>query len=96
MVGTVLAAASSIPIAILGATMVVRTPSIVIVTSMGMLKRSSRIRGKTRLLLRSRIVLPLSILPFAAVNLLLLPFKHESSIHKLLVVIEICHHQLHA
>ena len=71
--------------------MVVRTTS-----SMGMLKLSSRFRGKTWLLLSSRIVLPLSILPLAAVNLLLLPLKHESSIHQLLIVIEICHHQLHA
>ena len=86
-----MSAASSIPIAILGATMVVRTTS-----SMGMLEMSSRVRGKTRLMLSSRIVLPLSILPLAVVNMLLLPFNHESSIYQLLVVVEGCHHQLHA
>ena len=47
-VGTVMAVASSIPITILGATMVVQTAS-----SMGMLEMSSRVRGKTRLLLSS-------------------------------------------
>ena len=40
-VGAVLAVASSITIPILGATMVVRNPSIVVVTSMVMLKVSS-------------------------------------------------------
>ena len=39
-------------------------------SSMGMLKMSSRSRGKTWLLLSSRIVLPLSILPLAVFNLL--------------------------
>ena len=91
MVGMVLAVASSIPITIFGATMIVRAPS-----SMGMLKISSRVRGKTRLLLSSRIVLPLSILPLTVFNLLLLPFNHECSIYQLLVVVEGCHHQLHA
>ena len=95
-VGTVLAVASSITISVLGATMVVRTSSIMVVTSMVMLKRSSRVWGKTRLLLSSRIVLPFSILPLAIVNLLLLPLNHESSIYQLLVVVEGCHHQLHA
>src|SRR4051812_17523788 len=76
--------------------MVVRTSSSVIMTSMVMLKGSSRVRGKTGSLLSSRIILPLSILPLAVVNLLLLPFNHESSIYQLLVVIEGCHHQLHA
>ena len=76
--------------------MIVRAPSIVIVTSMVMLKVSSRVQGKTGPLLSSRIVLPLSILPLAVVNLLLLPFNHESSIYQLLVVVEGCHHQLHA
>ena len=71
--------------------MVVRTTS-----SMGMLKLSSRLRGKTGLLLGSRIVLPLSILPLTVFNLLLLPFNHESSIYQLLVVVEGCYHQLHA
>ena len=47
-VGAVLSVASSIPITILGAIMVVRTTS-----SMGMLKLSSRLRGKTGLLLSS-------------------------------------------
>ena len=88
-VGTVLSVASSIPITILGYTMVVRTSY-----SMGMLKRSSRIRGKTWLLMSSKIVLPLSILPLAAFNLLLLPFNHESSIYQLLVVVEGFYHQL--
>ena len=68
--------------------MVVRATS-----SMGMLKLKSRFRGKTRLLLSSRIVLPLSILPLAVVNLLLLPY--ESSIYQLLVVVEGGYHQLH-
>ena len=54
------------------------------------------ISGKAWLLLSSRIVLPLSILPLAVVNLLLLPFNHESSIYQLLVVVEGCYHQLHA
>ena len=90
-VGAVLAVASSIPITILGAIMVVRTTS-----SMGMLKLSSRFRGKTRLLLGSRVILPLSILPLAVLNLLLLSFNHEGSVYQLLVVIESCYHQLHA
>ena len=47
-VGVVLSVASSIPITIFRATMVVRTTS-----SMGMLKMSSRSRGKTWLLLSS-------------------------------------------
>ena len=51
-VGTVLVAACSIPISILGATVVMRTPSIVRVASMVM-GISSRVRGKTRLLLSS-------------------------------------------
>ena len=46
--GPVLAVASSIPITILGAIMIVRATS-----SMGMLKMSSRSRGKTWLLLSS-------------------------------------------
>ena len=71
--------------------MVVRTTS-----SMGVLKLKSQFRGKTGLLLSSRIVLPLSILPLAVVNLLLLPFNHESMIYQLLVVVESCYHQLHA
>ena len=45
--GPVLAVASSIPITILGAIVIVRATY-----SMGMLKMSSRIRGKMRLLLR--------------------------------------------
>ena len=80
-VGTALTVASSIPISILGATMVMRTPSIGIMASMVMVKVSSRVRGKTGSLLSSRIVLPLSILPLAVVNLLLLPFNHESSVY---------------
>ena len=51
-VGMVLAAASSITISILGATMVIRTSSIVSVSSMVM-GISSRVRGKMRLLLTS-------------------------------------------
>ena len=47
-VGAVLAVASSIPITILGAIVIVRATS-----SMGMLKMSSRSRGKTWLLLSS-------------------------------------------
>ena len=74
-VGTVLAVASSITIPILWATMVVRTSSSVIVTSMVMLKGSSRVWGKTGSLLSSRIILPLSILPLAVVYLLLLPLQ---------------------
>ena len=46
--GPVLAVASSIPITILGTIVIVRTTS-----SMGMLKMSSRFRGKTWLLLSS-------------------------------------------
>ena len=94
-VRAVLIAACSIPVSILGATVVVRTPSIVGVTSMVM-DKSSRVRGETRLLLSSRIVLSLSILPLAALNLLLLPFNHKSLVYQLLVVVECCHHQLHA
>ena len=70
--------------------MVVRTTS-----SMGMLKLKSRFRGKTRLLLSSRVVLPLSILPFAALYLLLLAY-HNSPVYQLLVVVEGCYHELHA
>ena len=44
-VGMVLSVASSITIPIPGATMVVRTPSIMVVASMVMLKSSSRVRG---------------------------------------------------
>ena len=76
--------------------MIVRAPSIVIVTSMVMLKVSSRVRGKMRLLMSSCTVLSLSILPLTALNLLLLPFNHKSLIYQLLVVVECCHHQLHA
>ena len=47
-VGALLAVASSIPITILGAIVIVRATS-----SMGMLKMSSRSRGKTWLLLSS-------------------------------------------
>ena len=90
----VLIAACSIPIPILWAIMIMRTSSIVSVASMDMGK-SSRVRGETRLLLSSRIVLSLSILPLAALNLLLLPFNHKSLIYQLLVVGECCHHQLH-
>ena len=71
--------------------MIVRATS-----SMGMLEMFSRFRGKTWLLLSSRIVLPLPILPLTVVNLLLLPFNHESSIYQFLVVVESCYHQLHA
>ena len=71
--------------------MIVRATS-----SMGMLKMSSRSRGKTWLLLSSRIVLPLSILPLAVLNLLLLAFNHKSTVYQLLVVVEGCYHQLHA
>src|SRR4051812_4955929 len=87
----VLAVASSIPITILGAIMIMQATS-----SMGMLKMSSQFRGKTWLLLSSRIELPLSILPLAIFNLLLLPFNHKSVIYQLLVVVEACYHQLHA
>ena len=41
-------------------------------------------------------VLSLSILPLTTLNLLLLPFNHESSVYQLLVVVKSCHHQLHA
>ena len=47
-IGAILAVASSIAISILGAIVIVRATS-----SMGMLKMSSRPRGKTRLLLSS-------------------------------------------
>ena len=76
--------------------MIVRAPSIVIVTSVVVLKVSSRVRGKTRLLVSSCTVLSLSILSLTALNLQLLPFNHESSIYHLLVVVEGCYHQLHA
>ena len=46
------------------------------------------------LMLSSRSVPPLSILP-AIVNLLLLAFYHEGHVYQLLVVVEGCHHQLH-
>ena len=52
-VGAVLAVASSIPIPILGATMVMRTSSIGIMASMVMVNVSSRVRGKMRPLLSS-------------------------------------------
>ena len=58
--GPVLAVASSIPITILVAIMVVRTTS-----SMGMLKLNSLFRGITGLLLGSRVILPLPILSLA-------------------------------
>ena len=58
--------------------------------------KSSRVRGETRLLLSSRIVLSVSILPLAALNLLLHPFNHKSLVYQLLVVVKCCHHQLHA
>ena len=64
----------SITIPILGAIVVVRTPSIMGVASMVM-GVSSRVRGETGSLLSSRSILPLSVLPLAAVNLLLLTFK---------------------
>ena len=72
-----------------------RTPSIVSVASMVMMGMSSRVRAKTGLLLSSRVVLPLSILPFAILNLLLLAFNHEIPVYQLLIVSECCHHQLH-
>ena len=89
--GTVLAVASSIPITILVAIMVVRATS-----SMGVLKLKSRFRGKTGLLLGSRVILPLSILPLTVFNLLLLSFNHDGTIYQLLVVVETCYHQFHA
>ena len=89
--GTVLAVASSIPITILVAIMVVRATS-----TMGVLKLKSRFRGKTGLLLGSRVILPLSILPLTVFNLLLLPFNHDGTIYQLLVVVETRYHQLHA
>ena len=75
--------------------MVMRTSSIVSVASMVMVGMSSRVRGKARLLLSSKIILPLSILPFAALYLLLLSFNHKGPIYQVLLVIECCHHQLH-
>ena len=89
--GPVLAVASSIPITILVAIMVVRATS-----SMGVLKLKSRFRGKMGLLLGSRVILPLSILPLTVFNLLLLPFNHDGTIYQLLVVVETRYHQLHA
>ena len=74
--GLVLAVASSIPITILVAIMVVRATS-----SMGVLKLKSRFRGKTGLLLGSRVILPLSILPLTVLNLLLLSFNHKGSVY---------------
>ena len=56
---------------------------------------TSGVRGKGRLLLSSRIVLPLSILPFAALHLLLFVLNHQGQVYQLLVVSECCHHQLH-
>ena len=94
-VRAVLIATCSVPIPITWAIMIMRTSSIVGVASM-VLDKSSRVRGETGLLLSSRIVLPLSILPLAILNLLLLPFNHKSLIYQLLVVVECCHHQLHA
>ena len=73
-VGAVLSVAScSIPVSILGTIVVVETPSIVNMASMVMMGMSSRVRGKMRLLLSSRVILPLSILPFAALYLLFFP-----------------------
>ena len=87
----VLATTSSILGTILGTIVIVRATS-----SMGMLKLSSCLRCKAKFLLSSRVILPLSILPLAIVNLLLLPFNHESMTYQLLVVVETCYHQLHA
>ena len=69
----VLVSIGSIPIsiAVLGAIVIVRATS-----SMGMLKLSYRCRGKTGLLLSSRVILSLPILPLTTFNLLMLPFNH--------------------
>ena len=80
-----------VPIPILGAIMVVRTSSIMGVASMVM-GVSSRVRGETGFLLGSKIIPSLSILPLAALILLLLPFNHKSLIYQLLVVVTCCHH----
>ena len=89
-VGMVLVVVSSIPISILRATMVMWNSSIVRVAPMVM-GVSSRVWGKTGLLLGSGVVLPLSILLFAALYLLL-GFNHEGSVYQLLIVGECCHH----
>ena len=89
-VRAVLIAACSIPVSILGAIVVMGTSSIVSVASMVM-GISSRVRGKAGLLRCSRTVLPLSILPLAALYLLLLPFNHKGLVYQLLVVVKCCH-----
>ena len=66
------------------------------VTASMVVGMSSRVRGIAGLLLSSRSVPPLYILPLAIINLLLLAFNHESPVYQLLVVVECCHHQLHA
>ena len=57
---------------------------------------SSKVWGIAGLLLSSRVVLPLSILPLVVLYLLLLSFSHEGPIYQLLVGGERCHHQLHS
>jgi len=68
--------------------------SSMVMSSMGM-GVSSRVPGIARLLLSSKVVLPLSVLLFAALYLLLLAFNHEGPVYQLLIVGECCYHQLH-
>ena len=62
---------------------------------MGVMGVTSRVWGVARLLLSSRVVLPLAILSLVAINLLLLAFKDDGLVYHLLLVIEGSHHQLH-
>ena len=75
---------------------IVPIPSMVmssmIMSSMGVMGMPSRVWGITRLLLSSGVVLPLAILPLAAINLLLLAFKYGGLVYQLLVVVEGSHH----
>ena len=66
-----------------------------VMSSMGMMSVSSQVRIIAGLLLSSKVVLSLSILPLAALYLLLLAFNHEGPVYQILVVVESCHLQLH-
>jgi hypothetical protein len=99
--GTVLVAIASIArLEVAIVLTIIPIPSMVmssmIMSSMGVMGVSSRVWGIAGLLLSSGVVLPLAILPLAAVNLLLLAFKDDGLVYQLLVVVEGSHHQLHS
>ena len=78
---------------------IVPIPSMVVssmvMSSMGVMRVTSRVWGVARLLLSSRVVLPLAILSLVAINLLLLAFKDDGLVYQPLVVVEGIHHQPH-